>query len=247
MNSRSFIINVSGGAKAAGSVPAWPATVEELVAVQEVLGQAEGELWTPPDRPLAVAGCFVCFSRGRAGAGYAGETGWAAAALLRSGELLGVARARGAASGPYEPGLLALREGMLLEEAIGGLPERPELLLVNATGRDHPRGAGLALHLGAQLDLPSVGVTRNPLLASGALPAEPRGSLSPLRLGGSVVAYWVRTQAGKAPLVAHAGWRTEARGAAELVLALSPRWRTPEPLRQARRLAREARAEMMGR
>lgn len=240
-------VNASSWGRSADGTALWPATVEDLIALQEILGQAERDVWKPPDRSLRVGGCFVCFSRGRAGAGYAGETGWAAAALLRSNELLGVARARGAASGPYEPGLLALREGLLLEEAIQRLPERPELLLVNATGRDHPRGAGLALHLGARLDLPSIGVTRNPLLASGALPAEPRGALSAVWLKGSVVGYWVRTQEGKAPLVAHAGWRTEARGAAELVLALSPRYRTPEPLRQARRLAREARAEMMGR
>jgi deoxyribonuclease V len=34
------------------------------------------------------------------------------------------------------------------------------VLLVNATGRDHLWRAGLALPLGALLDLPTVGVTR---------------------------------------------------------------------------------------
>ncbi|CAB4242847.1 Endonuclease V (fragment) [Methylacidimicrobium sp. AP8] len=52
----------------------------------------------------------------------------------------------------------------------------------------------------------------------------------------------MRTKAGKAPLVAHAGWRTTAETAAGILLALTPRYRTPEPLRQARRLAREARS-----
>ncbi|MDD4932301.1 MAG: endonuclease V [Methylacidiphilaceae bacterium] len=242
MNLRSFLINGAGKGGSPQPAPSWPATVEELVGLQESLDEATGEPWIPPERPLLVAGCFVCFSRGRAGAGHAGEAGWAAAALLRSGRLVSVGLARGVAGAAYEPGLLALREGLLLEEALEGLPERPDLLLVNATGRDHPRGAGLALHLGARLGLPSVGVTRNPLLAAGDLPAEPRGSLSPLFLAGSPVAYWVRTQRGKAALVAHAGWRTGAETAAELVLALTPRYRTPEPLRQARRLAREARS-----
>jgi deoxyribonuclease V len=248
MNLCSFDINGSVGKGSPPLLSSWPATAEELVALQESLRQAAEESWTPPGHPILIAGCFVCFSRGRAGAGYAGEAGWAAAALLRSGRLVGVGLARGVAGARYEPGLLALREGPLLEEALGGLPERPELILVNATGRDHPRGAGLALHLGARLGLPSVGVTRNPLLAAGEPPAEPRGSLSPLFLAGSPVAYWVRTQEGKAPLVAHAGWRTTAETAAELLLALTPRYRTPEPLRQARRLAREGRsAEGSGR
>ena len=52
-----------------------------------------------------------------------------------------------------------MREGPLLEAAVRALEVEPDLLLVNATDRDHPRRAGLALHLGALLDLPTVGVT----------------------------------------------------------------------------------------
>jgi len=50
--------------------------------------------------------------------------------------------------------------------------------LVNATGRDHPRRAGLALQLGAVLDLPSVGVTHTPLLAQGEWPPGEAGARS---------------------------------------------------------------------
>jgi deoxyribonuclease V len=50
----------------------------------------------------------------------------------------------GEAGAPYLPGLLALREGALLEAAVRALPRPPEVLLVDATGRDHPRRAGLA-------------------------------------------------------------------------------------------------------
>ncbi|HEY8236284.1 MAG TPA: endonuclease V, partial [Gaiellaceae bacterium] len=75
------------------------------------------------------------------------------------------------AGNAYEPGLLALREGPVLETAVRALTARPDALLVDATGRDHPRRAGLALQLGAILDLPSVGVTHRPLLADGDWPA----------------------------------------------------------------------------
>jgi deoxyribonuclease V len=63
----------------------------------------------------------------------------------------------GPAGGQYLPTLLALREGSLLEQAVRVLPTAPEVLIVNATGRDHPRRADLALHLGAVLGLPMVG------------------------------------------------------------------------------------------
>jgi deoxyribonuclease V len=43
------------------------------------------------------------------------------------------------------------------------------------------------------------------------------------------------------PLAIHAAWRTDRATAADVLLATS-RARTPEPLRRARRRAREARA-----
>jgi deoxyribonuclease V len=138
--------------------------------------------------------------------------------------------------------MLALREGPLLEHAVRALPIAPEVLLVNATGRDHPRRAGLALHLGAVLGLPTVGVTTRPLLAEGAWPPDQRGATAPLRLGGEAVGYWVRTRAGAKPVAVHAAWQTDAQAAVQVVLAATRRARTPEPLRRARTLARTRRA-----
>jgi deoxyribonuclease V len=156
--------------------------------------------------------------------------------------LAGTAIVRGEAGAPYQPGLLALREGPLLEAAVRALPTEPEVIIVNATGRDHPHGAGLALHLGAVFDLPSIGVTDRPLLAKGAEAPLERGAMSPLLLEGIEVARLLRTRLGARPLVVHAGWRTDLDTAASVVLAAIRRARTPEPLRRARREARRARA-----
>jgi deoxyribonuclease V len=222
----------------------WPRTATELVRVQRGLAALAPPVWRPSGpRPL-VAGCFVCFGRGSAGTGHAGEPGWAAAVLLRGDRRhVGTAVVSGTASAPYEPGLLALREGPLLEAAVRALPELPEVLIANASGLDHPRGAGLALHLGAVLDLPSVGVTDRPLLASGGEPAPDRRATSPLRLGDSEVARALRTRAGARPVIVHPGWRTDLDAATTVVVAATRRARTPEPLRRARRAAREARAQ----
>ena len=154
---------------------------------------------------------------------------------------------RGQAGAPYEAGLLFLREGQLLDAAVRRLPERPDVLLVNGTGLDHPRNAGLSEHLGALFGLPTVGVTHRPLFSEGSWPDDERGSISPLTLDGQVVGYWVRTRRGARPLAVHAAWRTSPETAAEVVLATTARARTPEPLRLARQLARIARAsESMG-
>ena len=130
----------------------------------------------------------------------------------------------------------------MLEAAFTRLPERPEVLLVNATGRDHPRRFGLALHLGARLSLPTVGVTRNPLLAEGTWPEDVRGASASLKIGEETVGCWLRTKHGSPPLAVHAAWRTSPETAVSVVMTVTGHYRTPEPLRQARQAARTARA-----
>ena len=166
---------------------------------------------------------------------------WAAAALVEARRCVGRSTATGLTAGPYRPGLLALRVGPALAAAVVALPRRPDVLLVDATARDHPRRAGLAWHLGAVLDLPTVGVTHRPLRASGAWPGDERGEVAPLLADGELVGYWVRTRAGRRPLAVHAGWRTDPDTAVQVVMAVAHH-RTPAPLREARRLARRLRA-----
>jgi deoxyribonuclease V len=212
--------------------------VVELVAAQLELAAAKPPPWRPA-AGLHVGGCFVCFERGGCGPGGPGDGAWAAAAL--AGEISVVAGAAGAA---YASGLLALREGRLLEAAVRALAEPPDVLLVNATGRDHPRRAGLALQLGNVLNLPTVGITHRTLLATGGWPPDERGARRPIAIGGEPVGYWLRTRPGTRPLAVHAAWRTDPETAAQVALSATLVARTPEPLRHARRAARTARARV---
>jgi deoxyribonuclease V len=214
----------------------WPTSAEALVAEQVRLAATTPEPWRPA--PDAVVGaCFVCFPRGPSGPGRAGDPAWAAAAVGES-----TAAVTGVAGAPYEPGLLALREGPILQRAVEALPWRPDVLLVNATGRDHPRRAGLALHLGAVLDLPTVGITHRMLLAAGEEPDDEPGARTPIHLAGELVGYWLRTRRGCRPVAIGAAWRTDPAAAVEVVVACSKGARTPEPLRLARQAARTARS-----
>ena len=215
---------------------AWPRSVDELIEAQRALAASSPEPWQPGD-PIGIGGCAIRFPRGESGPGSAGDPAWAAAVAPGAESVV-----TGSAGAPYAPGLLALREGPLLEAAVRGLAVAPDVLLVDATGRDHPRRAGLALHLGAVLDLPTVGVTHRPLLAGGPWPDDVRGASSPLLLDGEPVGAWLRTRPGTRPLAVHAGWRTTIEVAVEVVLAALGRHRTPEPLRRARHLARVARS-----
>jgi deoxyribonuclease V len=221
----------------------WPETAEELAVEQDRLAAEIWTTWRPLGR-YAVGAVFSCFIQNGFGAGSAGDTGFASAAVGND-----VVVASAPAPAAYAPGCLALREGALLERAARELPRLPDVLIVDSTGRDHPRRCGLALHLGAVLGVPTAGVTHRPLEAGGEWPADMRGATSPLVRGGEHVGYWVRTKKGVRPLAVHAAWRTGPEVAVEIVLGATGHARTPEPLRSAREAARRARghAALVGR
>jgi len=227
--------------------------------------------WRPAGDEVRVGGCFVTLGRDRHPPGvpaWGAAVTWCPAhspfrragvpfrrsdAALRTrspgpgprraADVDDQALVAGRVTAPYAPGLLALRHGALLSDAVGALDPAPDVLLVDATGLDHPRRAGLAVHLGAVLDLPTVGVTRRPLVAVGDPPPLARGARTPLTREGEVVAHWVCTRTGARPVVAHAAWRTDPDAAVALVLLTSTEAaRTPVPVQEARRVAREARA-----
>ena len=229
----------------------------------------EVDPWAPPER-LVVGGCFVAFARGEAGPGHPGDRAWAAAVSWRADalssergrrvdrhlrgaradgeprradDILGQAIATQRVPAAYEPGLLAMREGRILAAAVARLPQLPDVLLVDATGFDHPRRAGLAVHLGAVVGVATVGVTERTLVASGFNPSPQRGARAPVHIGDRRVGFWVRTRTAARPVLAHAAWRTTAETASATVLAASTgAARMPVPLQEARRVAREARA-----
>jgi deoxyribonuclease V len=220
----------------------WPQDAGSLRVEQARLGTVREAAWSAGADPV-VGGVWACFPRGAGGPGAAGDPAWAASVTVRRGSVVDRAVVAGRAGSSYVPGLMALRIGPLLEEAVRALPGPPDVLLLDATGRDHPRRAGLGRHLGAVLDLPTLGVTHRPLLAGGDWPDDVRGATSPLLVGDQVVGCWLRTRPGTRPLAVHPGWRTDLATAVDVVLRTTARQRTPEPLRRARELARLARQD----
>jgi deoxyribonuclease V len=219
----------------------WPTDAVSLERLQEELAGRLADAWEPRPSPR-LGGCFLCFARGGSGPGARGDRGWAAAVVMDGRRVVAEAEAEGAAGAAYAAGLLAAREGPLLAAAVTALAAPPEVVLVNATGRDHPRGAGLALHLGWALGLPTVGVTHRPLVAVGDEPGPWAGSRTPLAIEDRQVGWWVRAREGARPVAVSPGWRTDLDSCLAVVEAAGGRYRTPEPIRRARRLARVARS-----
>jgi DNA polymerase-4 len=229
----------------------WARDEADLEGVQATLRDAAARVSPMPHtdpRGLAVGGVFAVTGTHHPTHVGPGDAAWAAAVTVLDGETVDAVVVRGRTGAGYRPGYLALVWGPLLEASVAALRHRPAVVLVDATGCDHPRRAGLALHLGAVLNLPTIGVTDRTLVASRGDPGPDRGDDRPLLIDGRVVGYVLRTRPRTRSVCVHAGWATGPDGARDLVLAVTgPGSRTPEPLRRARRLARLRRALDEGR
>jgi deoxyribonuclease V len=159
---------------------------------------------------------------------------------LQTLEVREAAIAQGEVTFPYVPGLLAFREAPILQEALGKLECRPEVLVCDGYGIAHPRRFGLACHVGVLTELPSFGVAKSPFTATFADPEPRRGDWSPLSEGGEILGRVLRTQTGIRPVFVSVGHRIGLDQASDLTLTLSRQYRIPEAIRKADLLSREA-------
>jgi deoxyribonuclease V len=187
--------------------------------------------------PRHVAGVDCAFPNG-------GRRTRAAAALFRFPGLECVAEtsAERDTTLPYIPGLLSFRELPAILEALDGLPRVPDVVLCDGQGIAHPRRFGIACHLGVETGLPTVGVAKSRLCGKHQAPGLEKGSTVPLIDSREEVGMVVRTRTGVRPVYVSVGHRVGLATAVDLVLACCTRYRLPEPIRAADRLAGQSSA-----
>jgi deoxyribonuclease V len=120
----------------------------------------------------------------------------------------------------YEPTYLTYREGPALIKALDQIPRLPDVLLVPATGRDHPRGMGMARHVGLIMSLPTIGVTRRPLTGTNVRKYTPGN--------------------GRASIFVSPGWGIDETESLRLVAESMGDHRMPEPIYVAKRICRQS-------
>jgi deoxyribonuclease V len=161
-------------------------------------------------------------------------------------ETLETVMARGEITFPYIPGLFAFREGPVLIKAFRKLKIKPDLMIYDAQGIAHPRGMGLASHMGLWLDLPSIGCTKTPLLKDFVCPGPSKGSFELIRKEGKEVGTVLRTKDKVKPIFISPGHRIDLQTSIQIVLANCPKFRIPEPLRRAHHISRIMRNMVWG-
>jgi deoxyribonuclease V len=134
---------------------------------------------------------------------------------------------------PYVPGYLSFREAPVLLKLFKDVSENIDLLLCDGQGIAHPRGIGLASHLGLFLNLPTIGCAKSVLVGEYQEPGENKGCSAPLLFKNNVVGTVLRTRQGVKPIFVSPGHKIRLKPATEVVLNCCPRYRIPEPIRAA--------------
>jgi len=138
---------------------------------------------------------------------------------------------------PYIPTYLSFREAGALIKAFRALEEKPDVLLIDGQGIAHPRGIGLASHVGVLLGEPTIGVAKNPLVGEYAMPIKPFEARS-ISYEGREVGFALKSRRGSKPIFVSPGHRVALGSSLEIVRRCLRGHRLPEPLRIAHRISK---------
>jgi len=180
----------------------------------------------------SVAGVDVGFEKHR-------DIAHAAVAVLRypTLELQEYATAQGPSSFPYVPGLLSFREIPIILKALEKLKQQPDVILCDGQGIAHPRRLGIASHLGVITGWPTIGVAKKCLIGTYESVPDRKGEWVPLAEGDDVIGAVLRTRKGVRPLYVSVGHKVSLEVAIAYVMRCVTRFRLPEAIRWAHRLA----------
>ncbi len=138
---------------------------------------------------------------------------------------------------PYIPGLLSYREGPVLEEAFQKLQNEPDVFIFDGMGIMHPRRIGIASHMGVWLQKPTIGCGKTYFLGTYDEPAPERGAWSLVHHKGNVIGAVLRTRDKVKPVYISPGNLADLPTSLDLVMRCTPKYRLPEPIRQAHNAA----------
>ncbi len=135
---------------------------------------------------------------------------------------------------PYVPGLLGFREAPCVIRTFGELRGCCDMIMIDGHGLAHPRGFGLACHVGVLLDIPAIGVAKKCLYGTFSEPGLEKGERALIRgKDREVVGTALRTRDGVKPVFVSVGNRTDLNTAVIIALECSRGLRIPEPTRLA--------------
>ena len=216
----------------------WTHDIDEAIPLQDKLHERLVLAWD--DRPIKTIGGIDV--------SYKGVYIRAAIAVFRYPHLthLGTVTEEAPQGFPYVPGLLAFRAGPAILAAWEKLTLKPDLILIHGHGIAHPRGLGLASHVGLWLNLPIIGIAKTRLYGSHAEAGPNMGEWSELVDEGDqkcVIGAVLRTQVNTKPVYVSPGHLIDLQNSIRFVLACCREYRMTEPIRTAHNVAAREKLE----
>lgn len=147
---------------------------------------------------------------------------------------------------PYIPGLLSFREIPALIKCLRRVRTGFDVMLCDGQGIAHPRGVGIASHLGILIDTPTVGCAKSRLVGEHDPPGRRKGDYTRLIYEGKQIGSVLRTRDDVKPLFISPGHRVDHASARRITLACTTRYRLPEPTRLAHIAAGDAKRALGG-
>jgi deoxyribonuclease V len=147
---------------------------------------------------------------------------------------------------PYVPGYLTFREGPAIIEAINSLKIKPDIILFDGQGIAHPKGIGIASHIGVLLNITTIGCAKSRLIGEYKEPRFKKGDWSSLKYKGRSVGAVLRTKENVRPLFVSPGHRIDLKASIEILLVCTSKYRIPEPLRRADCISKKVKREKLG-
>jgi deoxyribonuclease V len=151
---------------------------------------------------------------------------------------------------PYIPGFLGFRECKVLSNALLKLSENVDVVLCDGHGIIHPKRFGEAVQLGIALDIPTIGVAKNPFIGYCNWKSlkrkkgnkTPVWNYNPSKIKSSeleLLGYAVCLRDHSKPVFISEGYRVDIKLAIEVVLDATKTHRLPEPLFLADKYSRK--------
>ncbi|MEE8429947.1 MAG: endonuclease V, partial [Candidatus Desulfatibia sp.] len=131
------------------------------------------------------------------------------------------------------------REGPALIECFKKVKNKPDVIIFDGHGISHPRGMGIATHMGILLGIPSIGCAKSPLYGKFDMPGKSRGGYTFVRDGGGeVIGACFRSKDGVKPVFVSVGNGINLIRAVDIINGCITKYRLPEPVRIADALSK---------
>ncbi len=218
----------------------WNVTYREAINIQQTLREKLIlDDKNMPDKIRTIAGADISYSRGD-------NIFFAAVVLFEfpSMEVIEETSFTQRVTFPYIPGLLTFREGPPLLKAFEKLRNVPDVAIFDGQGIAHPRGLGLASHMGLLLDIPAIGCAKTRLVGQYSNVRNERGGYSYLILEDRVVGTVLRTKKNVKPVFISQGHKIGLQRSVEIILSSCTGYKLPEPVRKAHLAVNRIRMKM---